>query len=439
MRRLLALAIIVLVTWGIQTLRFHVDPDPGSMGMILFGFLMLSAYLIGDLFPKLKLPKLTGYLITGIIFGPYLLKILTAETVKELKFIDDLALTFIAFAAGGELRVNDLKTRWKSIILLIFSSTVVVFSGVVVFFTFIGRSLMPFMAGKTTPEMLAIGAIFGTIAVARSPSTAIAIINELRAKGAFTETVLGVTIALDTFVIILFAIAISFSEAVIHSTPVDVLFLLVLCGEVLLSIILGILIGWGLSFYIHRVKVELPILILGMAFLVTRLSYSIAHYIEATYNFSVHLEPLLICIAAGFFVQNFSPQGEHFLEGMKKTGLSVFIVFFVIVGAGINLEVLKEAWQMAMILGVVRFILICLGFYLGGSVSGDPAQFNRLYGLGFLTQAGVSLGLVNEVVRRFPDWGPQAGTIIIAVIGINQVIGPITFKYALTRVGETAS
>ena len=138
-------------------------------------------------------------------------------------------------------------------------------------------------------------------------------------------------------------------------------------------------------------------------------------------------------------MQNFSPQGEHFLEGMKKTGLSVFIVFFVIVGAGINLEVLKEAWQMAMILGVVRFILICLGFYLGGSVSGDPAQFNRLYGLGFLTQAGVSLGLVSEVVRRFPDWGPQAGAIIIAVIGINQVIGPITFKYALTRVGETAS
>ena len=94
---------------------------------------------------------------------------------------------------------------------------------------------------------------------------------------------------------------------------------------------------------------------------------------------------------------------------------------------------------MAIIFGFVRFILICLGFYLGGTVGGDPVQFKRLYGLGFLTQAGVSLGLVSEVARRFPDWGPQAATIIIAVIGMNQVIGPVTFKYALTRVREVAS
>ncbi|MBI1929273.1 cation:proton antiporter [Candidatus Poribacteria bacterium] len=438
MRRLLALAIIIFVTWGMQVVQFQGNPAAGSMTMILFGFLMLSAYLIGDLLPKFKLPKLTGYLMTGIIFGPYLLKILTVEAVTELKFIDDLALTFIAFAAGGELRISDLKARQRSILFLSSFPTLVTFIGVV-FLIVIGRSLMPFMVNRTIPETLAIGTIFGVIAVSFSPSTTIAIINEVRARGAFTETVLGVTIALDTLVIILFAVAISFSEAIIYGASVNVLFLLVLCGEILLSIILGVLIGWGFSFYIRRVTVELPILILGMAFLVTQLSYGFSHYIEDAYNFSVHLEPLLICIAAGFFVQNFSPEGEHFLEGMKDTTLPVFIIFFVIVGAGINLKVLEDTWQMAIMLGGVRIILICLGSYLGGRFSGDSRQFNRLYGLGFLSQAGVSLGLANEVVRRFPDWGPQAATLMIAAISLNQMIGPITLKYSLTQVREGTS
>ncbi len=94
---------------------------------------------------------------------------------------------------------------------------------------------------------------------------------------------------------------------------------------------------------------------------------------------------------------------------------------------------------MAIILGGARIILICLGAYLGGRFGGDSRQFNRLYGLSFLSQAGVSLGLANEVVRRFPDWGPQAATLMIAAISLNQMIGPVTFKYSLTQVREGTS
>lgn len=112
------------------------------------------------------------------------------------------------------------------------------------------------MVGKPIAHLFAIGAIFGVIAVARSPSTAIAIITETKARGPFTEMIWGVTVAIDTLVIILFAVTISFCEAIILGTPVNIPFLLAITGEIIVSIILGVLIGWGLSFYINYVKGE---------------------------------------------------------------------------------------------------------------------------------------------------------------------------------------
>ena len=436
MRRFITLIIIVVIMWLISKISLDETVLSKAASTMIFGFLMLSAYLIGEILPQFKLPKLTGYIITGIIFGPYLLKFLDLETVKELKFIDELALTFIALAAGGELRVADLKERQKSIIFVIFVSTIVVLIGVTLFI-FIGHPLIPFMVGKPIAHLLAIGTIFGVIAIARSPSTVIAIIKECKARGPFTEMILGVTIAIDTLVIILFAVTISFCEAIILGTPVNILFFLTLTGEIIVSIILGVLIGWGLSFYINYVKANLTVLILGMALLVTHLSHGLSNYLQETYNFSIHLEPLLICITVGFFVQNFSSQGEHFLESMNDISLSIFIIFFVIAGANIDLNALKETWLIAIILVLVRGVMIFFGSYLGGKFSGDPAKFNRLSWMGFLTQAGVSIGLASEVMRRFPGWGPQLATMVIAVIGLNQVVGPIAFKYSLIQVDET--
>jgi len=422
--------------WLISEISLDETALSKAASTMMFGFLLLSAYLVGNIFPQFKLPKLTGYIITGIIFGPYLLKFLDVETVKELKFIDELALAFICLTAGGELRLAELKEHRRSIIFVICGLMTFVFTGVTLFI-FIGHSFIPFIEGMPIAQTLAIGAIFGVIAVARAPAAAIAIIKECKAKGPFTEMVLGVTVAIDTLVIVLFAVTISFCEAIILGTPVNILFLLTITGEIIVSIILGVLIGWGVSFYINHVKVDLMILILGMALLVTNLSHGLSSYIQETYNFSVHLEPLLICITVGFFVQNFSPRGEHFLEAMSDISLSIFIIFFVIAGANIDLNALKSTWLMAIILMLVRGVMVFFGSYLGGRFSGNPAKFNKLSWMGFLTQAGVSLGLASEVVRRFPDWGPQLATMVIAVIGLNEMVGPIAFKYSLTQVGET--
>ena len=397
------------------------------------------SYLIGQGGTKLHLPKITGYIFAGVLFGPHLLKLLETHTVLQLKFIDDMALTFIALAAGGELRLKDLRARWRNILLTIVGLTGVVIVGVT-FATFALRSLMPFLTDRSTAEILSIVALLGILSVARSPASAIAVISECRAKGPFTETVLGVTVAMDILVILLFAIAAAICGAVtLPGKAADVGLLLVLVANILLSVVMGLLVGWGLSVYIRRVGAELPILIIVLAFLVTHFSHSLADYLEYAHDLSLHLEPLLICMTAGFAVQNFSPQGARFITAIERVALPVYAIFFAIVGAAIDLNVLRISWQIALLLVLVRAATVYAGAYLGGRVSGDPPLFNRLSGLSFITQAGVSLGLASEIMRRFPEFGPPLATLAIAAITLNQLIGPVTLKYALTRVGEAGA
>jgi hypothetical protein len=198
----------------------------------------------------------------------------------------------------------------------------------------------------------------------------------------------------------------------------------------------GILLGWVVSLYISRVKTELLVFILAAAFLVTFFSRQFAFFLDRFYDISFHLEPMLICVTAGFWIQNFSRSGRQFMEQIDRSSLPIYVIFFSLTGAALNVGALERTWLIAVLVVAVRSILIALGAYLGSSSSGDPPRFRKMAGLSFITQAGVSLGLAGIVARRFPDWGALLATTIVAIIALNQIIGPIAFKYALNAVGE---
>jgi Kef-type K+ transport system membrane component KefB len=401
-----------------------------------FGFLLLTAFLFGDVLSRFKVPKITGYILAGIVFGPYAFEFVDAATVEDLKLIDDLALTFIALAAGGELRLERLRQRRRSITLTVLFLTVVVFLGVSTF-VLAARPLLPFLDDRSMAEVMAVAALLGIIAVARSPASAIAIIHECRARGPFTEMVLGVTVVMDVLVIFLFAVVVSICQAaVVPGEGMDFGFIEMVGVELAVSILAGILLGWVVSLYISRVKTELLVFILAAAFLVTFFSRQFALFLDRFYDISFHLEPMLICVTAGFWIQNFSRSGRQFMEQIDRSSLPIYVIFFSLTGAALNVGALEQTWLIAVLVVAVRSILIALGAYLGSSSSGDPPRFRKMAGLSFITQAGVSLGLAGIVARRFPDWGALLATTIVAIIALNQIIGPIAFKYALNAVGE---
>ena len=436
MARLGALAIVIALM-GLALFGFGdevVFADARST--MTFGFLLLAAYLIGDVLSRLKLPKITGYILAGILFGPYLLGLVSADTVRELKLIDDLALTFIAFAAGGELRLEELREQQKSITLTVLFQTVIVFLGVAVFVMAAGP-LIPFLDGKPAGHGLAVALLLGTFALARSPSSAIAIISECKARGPFTEMVLGVTVVIDVLVIIVFGAMVSVGHVLVTpGVQLDLQLLLVIAVDLAGSILAGFIVGWVILLYMRYVRAEVIVFILALAFMVTLFSRQFALTLEHVFSIALHLEPMLICVTAGFWVRNFSPDGELFMETIDRSSLPIYVIFFSLTGAALKIDALGQTWLIALLLVAVRALLVWLGAHLGGSLAGDPPLLRRMSGLGFIAQAGVSLGLAGIVMRSFPEWGAPLSTTIVAVIALNQILGPITFTFALGAVGE---
>ena len=438
MRKIMSVIFIFLITLFMSFfLKDDLNTFDPAKVTFYFGFFLMICYITGEIFAGFKFPKITGYILSGILFGPYVLGIIDNDIIKSLKLIDNLALTYIAMVAGGELIIIELKKKLKSILYLLLFTTMFVIIGV-----FTGANLLknlsPFLKDLNSVSVIAVCLILATISTARSPSSAIAIINETKASGPYTRTVLGVTVSLDVITIILFAAAISVAEIlVIPNKSIDLNYILLLFFSLGTSILIGILIGFAVSFYIEKINLDLPVLLLILAFLITKISHSFSDIIVHKFNFHFNLEPLLIAITVGFYVENFAKKGQVFIQSLEKSSLIIYVIFFGLAGANLKIDVLKTAWFLGLAIFFIRGLMLITSSYIAGVFSKDPPLFRKLTGIGLITQAGVSIGLANEVVRRFPDWGAEVATIVIAVITLNQIVGPVTFKFALNKIGET--
>ena len=431
---LILLGSMAIVT---RTQLFSVQEEVSST--LVLGFLLLAAYCFAFFLEQVRLPRITGFIVGGLILGPYVMDFFDTKAIESLSFLNTLALAFIAFSAGGELKLKNFQNQLKIILFLLAGVTTVVFVGVTTA-VFLLSSWIPFMSGYSPIVRIAISAIFGVIAVARSPSSAIAIISETKAKGNFTDTVLSVTIVMDVLIIILFGIVISFCQVVISAgSTLNLTFFLGLFFGVCISFVIGLFLGRAAVFLIENVKVAFPVVLTGIGFLVIKFSHLLGSYLHDSHNIGLNLEPLLICMAAGFTVQNFSRHGATFLLRMDRVSFPIYIAFFALTGASINLDILRSGWFLGVVIVLVRTVMLFVGSYASGRLSGDrPLNYQNTW-LAFITQAGVSLGLLTEVVRRFPEIGIPIQTILIAAITLNQLIGPIAFKFALNKVGETNS
>ncbi|GAB4248072.1 MAG: cation:proton antiporter [Ekhidna sp.] len=411
--------------------------------LLVAGFVIISisANQIAKTFQKLRLPLITGLIFTGIIAGPYIIGLIPLTAKKELHFINEIALSFIAFAAGAELYLRELRSRLKSIKWNTFGQLVVTFV-LGALMVYLLSDYIPYMSEKGNPAKVSIAMITAAIFVARSPASAIAVINELRAKGPFVQTVMGVTVVKDFLVIILFSICISLSQVLISGQDFKYVEILILILELGLSFglgfyVFGFLLKSVLSWRIRRIVKTILILVVGYSAYL--LSHFVGIYTEVQFNHKIFLEPLLMCILASFHVTNFSKARPEFLKLLEDIGLPVYVAFFTLTGASFSLNVIGDVIGVALILFLIRIITMIIGAYTGGMLARDPMKFNHLGWMPYITQAGVALGLATVVSNEFPGWGDQFATVIIALIVINQFIGPPLFKWAIYQVGEDRS
>jgi Kef-type K+ transport system membrane component KefB len=418
----ICLGLLILLRWS----GIGLDGEGPPSSTIAIGFLLIAAFLGGLATARFGLPRITGYLLVGLVAGPHLSELLTHDMMAASQAIEGIAVALIALTAGGEIKLDWVRARIGKLMVITLSELIVVATGVLAV-VLIGRSLFPFMPADDMTTTVVIAFVFGAIAVANSPTITIAIIADNAADGPVSRTVLGVTVIKDVFVIVLFAIALTVARDVLGDGASGSL-ALTLTRELGGSILIGIAFGTGIALFHRHIGRDTPIFVLIVSFAIWQVAA----------NF--HLEALLIALTAGFWVENVSRvQGGGLARDIERVSLPVYALFFAAAGAKVDLAALAAMWPLALLLSGTRAFFVWAGTAAGTRLARVEPEVRRFAWYGFISQAGVTLALSTIVARAFPTWGAQIQVIVVAMIALHELVGPIGFQYALRRSGEAGA
>jgi Kef-type K+ transport system membrane component KefB len=426
-RAVQALALAIAFLFAFAASRLAPQGSAASDAIAAVGFLFLAGTLLSELLDVFGLPHLSAYLIVGIIGGPHVLHLVSHSTVGKLSPVNTLALALIALAGGAELRLSTLRAVARTVTY----ATLLQSLGGFVLMTGVFFALSPFVdLGDNLPPkaIFGVAVLWGVLAVSRSPSACLGILSQTRAKGPVASFSLAFIMSSDVVVVVLMACALMLVRPLI--TPGGAISLAdfnVLGHELLGSISMGTTLGLALAVYLRLVAKNLLLVLLALGVVATE------------FMRYVHIDPLLSFLTAGFVVQNLTNQGEKLLHAVENASSTVFVVFFATAGAHLDLPLLRELWPIALTLCVARAVISFGLARVSTSLANDVPALRTWSWAGLVSQAGFALGLSVIITRTFPQLSGSFGALAVATVAINEMVGPVLFKFALDRCGETES
>ena len=421
-------AIILALLFGGMRLILPLGVEGRApQALLTFGFLILAAYTTGELTVSLRLPRIVGYLLAGAIFGPSVLDVVTADAVHRLAPVSSLAIALIAFLAGAELRWQEVRDRGRTIVRILVSELGVTFVCVLALLLLL-RDYVPFLRDAPTPTTIGFGVLFASIAVVHSPAVTMALLSETGARGPVARTTLGVVLVSDVVVVLLFSGALALAQALVppSGTEAPTISALTVGWEIVGAVVVGAALGAVIALYLRFVRRELALFAILAAFFGSEIAAL------------AHTETLLTLLTAGFVAENLSTEehGAALRHAMERSAAPVFVVFFALAGADIHLADVAAVWMLLVPIVVVRLAGIWGGSWLGARWAGVHRAEGRYVWMGLISQAGVAIGLARVVTEVYPGRGAQLSALFLAVLAINQTLGPILFRIALVRSGE---
>lgn len=433
-------------------------------GEILLGIsIALIAGLISNRLIKLvNLPNVTGYLIVGILLGPYffslfnsnLTGVLSEHMVESFGIIVDVALGFIAFSIGSEFKLASIKKLGKGIITI-----TLIQSFAALLFVDIALSVYCLCTGSLA-ENLPLILTLGAVATATAPAATLMVIKQYKAKGPVTETLLPVVAFDDAVGLILFSISFSIAQvfakqqAGIGGADINLVNIIVMpLLEIILSLVIGALIGLALTFAMKFFKSRANRLICMIA--ATFLAVALCELCGTWFGFE--LSSLLTCMMVGGVFCNTRKDAIQIFDGVDRWTPAIFMMFFVLSGAELNFKLITLP-----VLGICAVYLIArsLGKYFGArfgcKLSHTDENVKKFLGLTLLPQAGVAIGMARSSANVFNGLAETAllenplftgtaylqniaGTITAVVLCatlVYELVGPFITKVALTKANE---
>jgi Kef-type K+ transport system membrane component KefB len=398
----------------------------------LLGLATIGGFYLGRGARRIRLPSLIGYMILGVILGPSLLHLFSDSLLENLSFITEVSLGLVAFSIGSELNISSMKRLGAAIVGIIFAES-------------FGAFFLVVAAVYLLTRDLPLAIVFGSVAPASAPAGTVAVIHEYKARGSLTKALYAVVGFDDGLAIIIFGFAAALSKSLLiggtnESTTTIISSLLVPCKEIILSFVVGGIIGVLFCQVVRNLQSSRDIFVItfGVILLTTGLSIR------------WHLSLILTNMIIGMVLVNTRRETltSRVLSSLQEVMPLVFLLFFCLAGAHLKLSALPALGLTGIVYILARSTGLMGGAYFGALFGRAEDKIRKYLGLGILSQAGVAIGLSLIVQHDFTQLGTQynlphacaIGTAVLATITATsiffEIIGPILTKIALKKAGE---
>lgn len=417
--------------------------------LLCLAIAMIAGLLLSRLVKLIKLPAVTGYLIAGILVGPFCLGALgnyanidglgfiSEPTVKSFGIISEVALGFIAFSIGTEFRLEEIKHIGKK-------ATVIAILQALAATVFVDIALIAMhfiMPSKLTMET---AIILGAVATATAPAATLMVVRQYKAKGPVTDMLLPVVALDDAVGLIIFSISFGVAKTMASGDldVISVIFNPII--EVVLSVGVGALLGYLFNLIEKCFKSNSKRLCLAITFVL--FAVAISSLEVKLGRVKIGFSSLLVCMMLGTLFCNLCKEQAEIMEKTDKWTAPLFVLFFVISGAELKLDVFTD-WMIVLV-GVVYVLVRAAGKYLGARASSTMMKcepvINKYLGITLFPQAGVALGMSMIVMNDLDFAATPTGAasidlvrnITLFAVLIYELVGPLLTKMALTKAGE---
>ena len=399
---------------------------------------LLAGLFVSRLVKPLKLPAVTGYLIAGLLIGPYCLGRLGitgffstgAELASVASVISDVALGFIAFAIGTEFKLSALKQTGKQAVIIgivqALAAMLLVDGALIGLHYILGPEKLP----------LSVAVTLGAVATATAPAATLMVVKQYKAKGPLTSILLPVVALDDAVGLVCFAASIGVAQA-LEGSKISVVSVLVNpLLEVVLSLALGAAMGFLFTAVENMFKSNSKRLCLSITFVLFTIALSQLKF-DLPGGLKIGFSSLLVCMMLGTIFCNICRSADELMYKTDRWTMPLNILFFVVSGAALELNVFGSL--AVVIVGICYIIFRSAGKYIGAFLSAKATKcspaITKYLGITLLPQAGVSIGMSLTAAALLKNGGTVRNIVLFAVL-IYELVGPLLTKIALTKAGD---
>ncbi len=400
--------------------------------ILTVGIIIFVGFILGEIVAKIKLPKVTGYILAGVLLNPDLFGIISEDFVEHTSLITNIALSFITFSVGGSLLFSRIKKLGKGIIGITVFEAELAFAAIALGFFVLGSFSILSVGNSVLAFILPLSLLMGSLGSPTDPSATLAITHEYRAKGDVSSTIMGVAAFDDIFGIVNYTIATVIGGVLILNQDLT-LNSMVLSPLVIIlgAVALGVVIGFILNFITCLIERETEGALIVLVFGMLLLCFGLASLLG--------FDELLSTMTMGIIVVNFNKKREKIFSILERSMEElIFVLFFTLSGMHLDFSVLSTTYLLILFFVMFRVVGKVSGTWIGASISKSSGKVKKYTAGGLIPQGGIVVGLA-LMIKQNPAFDGISDIIISTIIGatiVHELIGPIIAKTSLKRAGE---